>query len=542
MANVATLGARAEFDVSAFRSGTAQMLQGINSIKQAIKGVNVDQQNFQQTTNKTSSSLGSLSSYFTKGIAAGTGFGAAMMAVSKAGEILSFTLQKLTDGLKWGAELAMQAEQSQIAFEVMLKSADKAKKTMRDIEGFALATPFDTAGLTDNVMLLKGMGIATEDLLPAMKTLGDMSLGNNEKLKGLSLAFGQVQAKGKLMAQEFNQFAERGINLRQAVANEMQIPVEKFSKAMEDGKVTADIFRNALIELSRTEFGGMMEKQNDTVLGKLNKMQEQIGQTFKKVAIDLYDFFGGAKAIDAASGFLDYITDDYVPAALELFKGMATTIANIFDSIIRDIGKKIKLFGDSLQFAAKDSPLYRMMGADVSGFAKKIQGIGEKLSTPTPFRDRLNSMVEGFAQRGKGSNAELEGMQKKLIGKGFGDITQLFEAGISQARTKLKDSIGWYSGLQMGLRNLRGGLVDAGNMIDGIKSPAQVALNAKTGALEAGSSEAMSMIIKQLTSGKVESDRKKTLDATKAIAKATTKLATKLVDEGLQLLGVVEKF
>lgn len=47
-----------------------------------------------------------------------------------------------------------------------------------------------------------GLGIPLENLLGDLRALGDTSAGNAEKFKRLSLAFGQTQAKGRLMGTE----------------------------------------------------------------------------------------------------------------------------------------------------------------------------------------------------------------------------------------------------------------------------------------------------------------------------------------------------
>jgi hypothetical protein len=60
---------------------------------------------------------------------------------------------------------------------------------------FASKTPFELPDVRANAKQLLAMGIATDDLIPTMKALGDVSAGLSVPMDRLALAYGQVIAK-----------------------------------------------------------------------------------------------------------------------------------------------------------------------------------------------------------------------------------------------------------------------------------------------------------------------------------------------------------
>lgn len=98
-------------------------------------------------------------------------------------------------------QLGFDAETSRLKFETLLGSTERANQMIADLNKFANVTPFENQDLKDNAELLLNFGIAGNKVLPTLKMIGDVSGGNKEKLKSLSLAYAQVSSTGKLMGQ-----------------------------------------------------------------------------------------------------------------------------------------------------------------------------------------------------------------------------------------------------------------------------------------------------------------------------------------------------
>ncbi|NBW11866.1 MAG: hypothetical protein EBR82_27920 [Caulobacteraceae bacterium] len=561
MANVATLGAKATFDVADFQFGIAKVIKGLNSLRGETRSTG---EAITEIGNKSQSSFGSAASAIAK-------YTGAMVAANAITGAMSSAWNAITGKIAFGAQLAMEAEKAKVGFEVMLKSSDKAAKMMKDIEAFALATPFNEQGLTNNIRLLKGMGIATEDLLPAMKTLGDLSLGDNEKLAGLALAFGQVNAKGKLMGQEFNQLAERGINLREDLARNLGIPVKDVAKAMEDGKISATLFRNSLIDLAERDFGGMMEKIAGTTGGTLDKIYEKINLIFKDLASGLLgaDFTGGLNQLD------DYLTkfrETELPGLI--------AAAQSFLSVVKEIAVEIGSWGESAAGFVDASQEFYNWGSSPIGEYKKSrtttmedfgavgrskQGIGALQSRLDAIRAaKAEGAAKGLTEEQMAS--QLDAIDGKIVGnkrvapnavagdkalKGlekikppttfFKSIAGAFSDAIKGPALKGLDSAKGLVARGWGMAGQLGDM--ASSAIGSLREQAKPQEYRPTGALVAGSSEAYSAIIKNMAGGgpKTTIDEKQ-LKTLEEMAKSLAKMAKGGLEATFKGVGTVESF
>ena len=109
---------------------------------------------------------------------------------------------------------AGKMEQLEIAFTTMLGSAEKAKTMLNELQDFAQVTPFDLEAVTDGSRRLLAMGFSAEQIIPVMTAVGDAASGLGLQADGIdriTLAMGQMAAKGKVSAEEIRQLAEAGI-------------------------------------------------------------------------------------------------------------------------------------------------------------------------------------------------------------------------------------------------------------------------------------------------------------------------------------------
>ncbi|MEQ1812545.1 MAG: tape measure protein, partial [Terricaulis sp.] len=177
-------------------------------------------------------------------------------------------------GLAWPLKLAANMESTQVAFEVMLGSGEKAKQMLADIEKMGAETPFTFDQLKDAGQMLLNFNVDANKLLPTMKSIGDVAAGDADKFSRLSLAYGQTTAKGRLMGQEVNQMVEAGFNPLAEIARTTGRSMKDLTDDMEDGKLSAAMLQNAFITASSSggKFDGMMAKQSQTLSGLMSTL------------------------------------------------------------------------------------------------------------------------------------------------------------------------------------------------------------------------------------------------------------------------------
>lgn len=138
-----------------------------------------------------------------------------------------------------------------------------------------------------------GFGIAADKVMPTIKMLGDVSMGNADKMSSLTLAFSQVQAAGRLTGQDLLQFINAGFNPLNEISKQTGLSIGELKKKMEGGAISADMVTKAFEAATGKGglFNGMMAKLADTPFGKLKQLEGQfealkikVGETLMPVA------------------------------------------------------------------------------------------------------------------------------------------------------------------------------------------------------------------------------------------------------------------
>ncbi|TSA80791.1 tape measure protein [Deinococcus detaillensis] len=177
--------------------------------------------------------------------------------------------------------LAGDMEQAQVAFTTMLGSGEKAKAFLAELADFAARTPFELVGLRDSSRRLLAYGFDAKDIIPVLTAVGNAvgSLGGGkDMLDGVTLAIGQMFAKGKVMAQEVNQLAERGIPAWKLLADKIGVSIPEAMKMAENGAISSAVAIPAILEGLQKKFGGGMEAQSKTLLGMWSNTTDVLKQ------------------------------------------------------------------------------------------------------------------------------------------------------------------------------------------------------------------------------------------------------------------------
>lgn len=169
--------------------------------------------------------------------------------------------------IKAGVEFDSLKQRAQAAFTTMTGSAADAKRELADLYTFARTTPFAYPQILKSAQQLTAMGLASKDLIPTLTAIGNgvASIGGtNETFDRISTALGQIQAKGKLSAEEMMQLSEAGIPGWQFVAQQLGVTVPKAMALTQQGAISADVALNALRSGIQDKFGKAMANMGDT--------------------------------------------------------------------------------------------------------------------------------------------------------------------------------------------------------------------------------------------------------------------------------------
>ena len=240
------------------------------------------------------------------------GMGKTMGAIA-GGLGLQMGLSAIVGGLKNAVvgsfELAAALETTKVGFTTMLGSGEKAQGMLDELRDFADKTPFEFQDIQAAAKRLMAMGTAAEDVIPTLTAVGDAAAGlggGKATIDSITLALGQMGAKGKISTQELNQLTERGIPALRYLADAAGVSTAEMAKLVEKGLVPADKGVQVLLQSMKQDFGGLMALQAETASGKLSTMKDsmaslgtEVGKSFipaVKAGADIVSYFSGVIA------------------------------------------------------------------------------------------------------------------------------------------------------------------------------------------------------------------------------------------------------
>jgi len=200
-------------------------------------------------------------------------------------------------GVAASVKLGMSMEQTRMAFTSMLGSAQAASKHLEELRAFAAKTPFQFTELTDASRRLQAFGFEAQNIVPMLRDIGDAVAamgGNSQMIDRVTLALGQMSAKGKVSGQEMLQLTEAGIPAWRYLAVAVGVSTAEVQKMTEKGLIPADKAIQAILAGMREDFGGMMENQSKTAAGAISNLvdtMEEIGTTIGELVLPAFKEF-----------------------------------------------------------------------------------------------------------------------------------------------------------------------------------------------------------------------------------------------------------
>lgn len=179
-----------------------------------------------------------------------------------------------------------------IGFTSMTGSAQVAKKTIDDLQGFAVATPFDFSGLLKDAQLLAAMGTQAKDILPDIQAIGDAvakSGGSGVEVDHAALALSQMGASAHLTAQDMNQLVEGAhIPAWDMLGKAMGKTTAQVREMSEKGLIPGKYAAQALFYEMEKGSSGAMTKIGGTLMAATSNLKDAAIQSLGAIFEPLY--------------------------------------------------------------------------------------------------------------------------------------------------------------------------------------------------------------------------------------------------------------
>lgn len=212
------------------------------------------------------------------------------------------SLRKAIEFVVEGVTLAATAEQQQIAFEVMLKDAELAEKFLKNLQSFAAATPFSQQQIIGSAKSLVAFGFSAQEATKQLGILGNISSATGVRIEELAEIIGKMRVQNKIMSEDLNQLAGRGINVFDGLAKQLGVTTDRVKEFASKGKIEFSDLNAVLTDLANNEFGGMMERQAESLAGRWSTFNDELDQT-KRLLTEMF-VIGSAENLSSGTGLL----------------------------------------------------------------------------------------------------------------------------------------------------------------------------------------------------------------------------------------------
>lgn len=194
-------------------------------------------------------------------------------------------------GARRAISLASEAESAEVAFGTMLKSMERGKQMVADIQKLAADTPLTQNDLMPASRTLLQFGVSGSKVIPTLKLLGDVTGADAQRLQSMSLAFGQMSAAGRLMGQDLLQMVNAGFNPLNEISRTTGKSMAVLKDEMEKGQITVKMVEDALISATSAggQFEGFMEKQSKTLKGVWSTAKDDVDASLRTIGKELVD-------------------------------------------------------------------------------------------------------------------------------------------------------------------------------------------------------------------------------------------------------------
>lgn len=142
-------------------------------------------------------------------------------------------------------------------------------ETLRSTDAAAL---YGTGTLNQNAQQMLAYGVDSGTTLEVLKSIGDIAMGDANKMSSLATAFSQMSSLGKLQSQDWKQMVGAGFNPFIQMQKDLGKTAEELDTMMSKGQITADMVKDAFINATKEggQFAGALENVMDNTLqGKI---------------------------------------------------------------------------------------------------------------------------------------------------------------------------------------------------------------------------------------------------------------------------------
>lgn len=174
-----------------------------------------------------------------------------------------------------GSTIAGGREQTRMAFTQRLGGEEKAQAFLKRVEETAVGTNYDYDEITGYAKLLLN-SYDKDEVFEVLQNLSDATAGLNLSSSDVNMmisGLSRMRTTGKATQEYLNYFRERGVDVDQALADELGVDKSGVADKVKDGEISGEDAAAAILNFIERQFGGL----SDTLAGTYDAMMDNLG-------------------------------------------------------------------------------------------------------------------------------------------------------------------------------------------------------------------------------------------------------------------------
>lgn len=166
-----------------------------------------------------------------------------------------------------------ERQRVQTSFNVLAGSDESGQALTKQLVALQKNTVLGSE-VFKNAQTMMGFGFASTDVIDNLRMLGDVAMGDKQRLDSLTLAFSQIRAGGKLTGQDLLQMINAGFNpleqMSRTTGKSMAVLRDEMSKGNISFEMVQQAFKDATGEGGK--FNNMLGRIAETPAGKMAQL------------------------------------------------------------------------------------------------------------------------------------------------------------------------------------------------------------------------------------------------------------------------------
>lgn len=193
--------------------------------------------------------------------------------IRNAGRMLSrYLTPAMLAAVTAGVKMAANIETQIVRFSVLTGSMEEGAKLYKEIIEFSAVTPFQLPDLDKAAQILLAFGSPLKSVMNELRMLGDIAMGDAEKLERITTAFGKVRSRGTAHMRELNRFIMAGVPIFQELRKNIGGTGEELFTMVRNNQISFERVNEAVTTLTAEggRFHDMTLKTSKTLEGRFS--------------------------------------------------------------------------------------------------------------------------------------------------------------------------------------------------------------------------------------------------------------------------------